>query len=58
MVTCIEKEMNDLEDQAKIEKKKGKALKEKTEEKSEKTEKKALELHLQEINVFSILLNK
>lgn len=44
MITCIEKEMNDLEDQAKIEKKKGKALKEKTEEKSEKTEKKALEL--------------
>jgi len=44
LVTCIEKEMNDLEDQAKIEKKKGKALKEKTEEKSEKTEKKALEL--------------
>ena len=40
LVTCIEKEMNDLEDQAKVDKKRAiKGLKEKTEEKLEKIEK-------------------
>ena len=40
LITCIEKEMNDLEDQAKVDKKRAiKGLKEKTEEKLEKVEK-------------------
>ena len=40
MITCIEKEMNDLEDQAKVDKKRAiKGLKEKTEEKLEKVDK-------------------
>ena len=38
MIICVEKEMNELEDQAKMDKKRGiKGLKEKTEEKAEKT---------------------
>ena len=40
MITCFEKEMNDLEDQAKMDKKRSnKVLKEKTDEKAEKVEK-------------------
>ena len=40
LITCIEKEMNDLEDQAKVDKKRAiKGLKEKTEEKLEKVDK-------------------
>merc|ERR1712192_107385 len=40
LITCIEKEMNDLEDQAKMDKKRSnKMLKEKVEDKSEKAEK-------------------
>merc|ERR1711934_1149710 len=38
LIICVEKEMNELEDQAKMDKKRGiKGLKEKTEEKAEKT---------------------